>query len=176
MDFNSLAVGSPFYILQKTSEKPVLQIGTIKTKSEARSAYPTATPNILNGMNGGNQMVVDVVVSLNGTETPFQNLPSTMESTTYNGGNTYVSCSKEATLQVVDSMIQSSKKALEMVDYHKAVVEEGERMLESLNPSYAEGKKQARTIMELQEHVNEQGKKLDMIMSRIDEFFAPPKK
>lgn len=177
MDFNSLAVGSPFYILQK-ADKPSLKIATVRKKGEPKSAYPTQTQGIMQGLGGigNNAMVVDVVVSVDGTEIPFNNLPSASESTTYNGGNTFVSSSKEATLQTVDAMMQSSKKALEMMDYHKTVMEVGEGMLELLNPAYAEGKQQARTIIELRERMDAQDKKMDKILSRFEELFAPPKK
>lgn len=115
MDFNSLAVGSPLYILRK-AEKPTLHIGSVKTKGEPKQAYQTHTPNLLQSPN----LVLDIVVNLeDGSEVPFNNLPTTGESTTYNGGNTFVSCSRDATSQAVDSMIQTSRKALEMVDYHQ---------------------------------------------------------
>lgn len=168
MDFNSLAVGAPFYILQK-ADKPTLRIATMKSKSEPKPAYPTHTPNLLQSPS----LVLDVVVNVNGSDVPFSNLPSTGESTTYNGGNTFVSCSREATLQAVDSMIQASKKALEQVDYHRTVTEVGERMIEDLNPSYAEGKQQARTIKALQERVKEQDRKLDDILTILQKLDAP---
>lgn len=168
MDFNSLAVGSPFYILQK-SEKPTLQIGSVKTKGEPKQAYPTHTPNLLQSPS----LVLDVVINVNGSDVPFNNLPTTGESTTYNGGNTFVSCSREATLQAVDAMIQTSRKALEMVEYHRTVTEVGEQMLESLNPSYAEGKQQARTIKALQDRVTEQDRKLDDILTILQKLDAP---
>lgn len=171
MDFNSLAVGSPFYILRK-AEKPTLQIGCVKTKGEAKQAYPTHTPNLLQSPS----LVLDVVVTVDGSDVPFNNLPTTGESTTYNGGNTFVSCSREATLQAVDAMIQTSKKALEMVDFHKVVTDEGERMLETLNPSYAEGKRQARIIKELQDHVGEQERKLDSILNILQKLDSPTPK
>ena len=73
-------------------------------------------------------------------------------------------------LQSVDSMIQASKKALEQVDYHKSVLKEGEKMLEVLNPTYAENKRNARTIKDLQERADAQDKKLDSILSILTEL------
>lgn len=171
MDFNSLSVGCPFYILQK-NDCPTLKIASVKSKSEPKSAYNTHTPNLLQG----NAMVVDMVVTIGNTDIPFNNLPCNVESTTYNNGNTFVSCSRDATLQAVDSMIQVSKKAIEMVEYHKKVLEEGEKMLESLNPSYAEGKQQARTITALQGRMDEQERKLDSILSILQKLDAPAAK
>lgn len=173
MDFNSLTQGASFYVLKK-SDKPTLEVGIVKSKSEPKAAYQSQTPNIFNGL--GSQQVVDVVVTIDNMDIPFNNLPVNADNTSYNNGATFVSCNREATLQAVDTMIQSSKKALEQVDYHQNVLTEGEKMLETLNPRYAEEKKQARTIRDLQERADAQDKKLDKILSRLDEFFAPPKK
>lgn len=175
MDFNSLAVGQPFYVLQK-SEKPVLQVGVVKTKSDQRPPYQTSTPNVFAGlqtMNQGN--VIDMTVTIGGNDVPFNNLPVTGESTTYNNGNTFVSGSREATLQAVDTMIQTSKKVLEQVDYHKSVLKEGEKMLETLNPRYAEEKKRDRSIKSLEERQDAQDKKLDKILAFMQELSTPKK-
>jgi len=168
MDFNSLAVGSPIYVITKGGTRPKMQIGSVKSKNEPRSAYPTHTPNLIQA-----GMVLDIVVSMDGSDVPFNNLPTTGESTTYNGGNTFVSCSREATLQEIDSMMHVSRKARGMMDYHEAVEEEGEKMKETLNPSYAEGKRQARIIKELQDHVGEQERKLDSILNILQKLDSP---
>ena len=162
MDFNSLGAGQPFYVLQK-SEKPVLQVGVVKTKSEPKSPYNTQTPGILNGLSAmqGQNLVVDVVITVGNNDIPFNNLPTNAESTTYNNGNTVVSCSREAMLQAVDGMLQASRKALEQVDYHKSVLSEGEKMLETLNPRYKEEKDRDRSIRSLEERQDKQDKKLD---------------
>lgn len=176
MDFNSLAVGQPFYILQK-NDKPSLQVGIVKTKSDPKPSYPTSTPNVFAGlptMNQGN--VIDMTVTIGGNDVPFNNLPVASESTTYNNGNTFVSGSREATLQAVDAMIQASKKVIEQVDYHKAVLKEGEKMLESLNPRYAEEKKRDRSIKSLEERQDAQDKKLDKILAFMQELTSPSKK
>lgn len=168
MDFNSLGVNAPFYILHK-GEKLSLQVGTIKSKSDPKPQFPTQTPSIFAGMSA-QPNVVDVVVTLNGVDTPFNNLPFNTETAQYNNGETLVSCSKEAMLQAVDGMIQASKKALEQVDYHKSVLKEGEKMLEVLNPTYAENKKNARTIRDLQERADAQDKKLDSILAILQDL------
>ena len=176
MDFNSLAVGQPFYVLQK-SEKPQLQVGVVKTKSDPKPPYQTTTPNVFAGIATMSQNnVIDITVTVGGNDVPFNNLPIASESTTYNNGNTFVSSSREATLQAVDTMIQASKKALEQVDYHKSVLKEGEKMLETLNPRYAEEKKRDRSIKSLEERQDAQDKKLDKILAFIQELSSPPKK
>jgi len=177
MDFNSLGAGQPFYVLQK-SEKPVLQVGMVKSKSDPKSPYQTNQPAIFNGLASmqGQNLVVDMVVTLNGADVPFSNLPMNAETSSYNNGQTFVSCSREAMLQGVDTMIQASRKALEQVGYHESVLSEGEKMLETLNPRYAEEKQRDRSIKSLEERQAATDSKLDKILSRLDEFFAPSKK
>jgi hypothetical protein len=119
--------------------------------------------------------VVDLVVTINGADVPFNNIPVSNESTSYNNGQTFVSCSREATLQAVDAMMDASKKALEQVDYHKIVLSEGEKMIEALNPRYKEEKERDRTIRELVEHRKETDSKLDQILSFMRDLSGPSK-
>lgn len=177
MDFNSLQVGQPLYVLQK-SEKPTLQVGVVKTKSDPKSPYQTNQPAIFNGLATmqGQNLVVDVVATIGGADIPFSNLPVNAETTSYNNGMTFVSSSREAMLQGVDTMIQASKKALEQVNYHKSVLTEGEKMLETLNPRYREEKERDRSIKSLEERQDKTDKKLDTILDKLNELFSPSKK
>lgn len=165
MDFNSLTNGSPFYILRQ-GEKPVLEVGAVKQKGQLRAKFPTATPNIMAGMQM--QQVMDIVATVNGKDETFQDVPANIEIA-QKGGITF-SGSREAMLQAVDNMLQTSKKALEQTDYHKTVIKESEKMLETLNPQYAENKQQARTIMDLQSRQDAQDKKLDSILSMLKQL------
>ena len=177
MDFNSLQVGQPIYVLQK-SEKPTLQVRVVKTKSDPKSPYQTNQPAIFNGLATmqGQNLVVDVVATIGGADIPFSNLPVNAETTSYNNGMTFVSSSREAMLQGVDTMIQASKKALEQVNYHKSVLTEGEKMLETLNPRYREEKERDRSIKSLEERQDKTDKKLDTILDKLNELFTPSKK
>lgn len=171
MDFNSLGQGSPFYILRQ-GEKPMLEVGTVKSKSQPRAKFPTATPNVMAGMQM--QQVIDVVATVNGKEETFPEIPVNVEIA--QKGNVTFSGSREAMLQAVDAMFQTSKKALEQIDYHKSVIAESERMMETLNPQYAENKQQARTIKDLQERADKQDKKLDDIYSLLQKMNGTPPK
>lgn len=171
MDFNSLGQGSPFYILRQ-GEKPTLEVGVVKQKSQARAKFPTQTPNIMQGMQM--QQVIDLVATVNGKDETFSEVPVNVEIA--QKGNVTFSGSREAMLQAVDTMLQTSKKALEQVPYHNSVITESEKMMETLNPQYAENKEQARTIKDLQERADKQDKKLDDIYSLLQKMNgAPPK-
>ena len=170
MDINSLTSGSPFYVLKK-GERPVLEIGTVKAKSQPRPQYQTQTPNLMNGMNF--QQVVDLTVTINGNDRVINNIPLNVEIAAQ--GNETFSGSREAMLQAVDNMLQTSKKALEQIPLHKNVIAESEKMLEALNPRYAEEKRQARTIKTLEERQTATDQKLDSILSILKKLDSPSK-
>jgi hypothetical protein len=165
MNFDSLANGNPFYVLRK-GEKPILEVGVVKSKSQPRAKFPTQTPNIMAGMQM--QQVVDVIATINGKDETFSEIPINVEIAAR--GNDTFSGSREAMLQAVDAMLQTSKKAIEQVPYHKSVIAESERMLETLNPRYAEEKKQARTIKTLEERQAATDAKLDSILAILQKL------
>lgn len=168
MDINSLTSGSPFYVLKK-GERPVLEVGIVKSKSNPRPQYQTSTPSLMNGMNF--QQVVDLTVTINGNDRVINNIPLNVEIAAM--GNETFSGSREAMLQAVDSMLQTSKKALEQIPWHKNTIVEAEKMLEVLNPRYAEEKKQARTINDLEKRQAATDAKLDSILSILKKLDSP---
>lgn len=165
MDFNSLGNGTPFYVLRK-GEKPILEVGVVKSKSQPRAKWPTATPNIMAGMQM--QQVIDVTATINGKDETFSEIPINVEIA--QRGNDTFSGSREAMLQAVDAMLQTSKKAIEQVSYHKSVITESEKMLEVLNPQYADNKRQARTIQSLEEKQRQTEQQLTAMQSQVGEM------
>lgn len=165
MDFNSITNGNPFYILRK-GERPLLEVGVVKSKSQPRAQYPTQTPNIGIGMQI--QQVVDIVATINGKDETFSNLPINVEIA--QKGNDTFTGSREAMLQAVDAMLQTSKKAIEQVPYHKSVISESEKMLEVLNPQYAENKQNARVIQTLKEKQAAQEQQLAELKAQNNEM------
>ena len=168
MDINSLTNGSPFYVLKK-GERPTLEIGTVKGKSQPKPQYQTQTPNVLNGLNF--QQVVDLTITVNGSDRVIPNIPINVEIAAM--GNETFSGSREAMLQAVDTMLQTSKKAIEQVPYHRNVIAESEKMLEVLNPRYAEEKRQARTISDLEKRQAATDQKLDNILNILRKLDSP---
>lgn len=171
MDFASLGNGNPFYILRQ-GEKPILEVGVVKSKTQPRMKFPTSTPNLMTGLQ--TQQVIDVTATINGKDETFNDLPIGVEIA--QKGNTTFSGSREAMLQAVDAMLQTSRKAIEQIPYHKSVITESEKMLEVLNPRYAEEKKQARTIKDLQERQNVTDQKLDTILTILKKLDKPTPK
>ena len=169
MDFSSLGNGNPFYVLRK-GEKPILEVGMVKSKTQPRAKWPTQNPNVMAGLQV--QQVIDVVATINGKDETFSEIPINVEIA--QRGNDTFTGSREAMLQAVDSMLQTSKKAIEQIPYHKVVISETEKMLEVLNPQYAENKKQARTISDLERRQADTDKKLDTILTILQKLDSPP--
>ena len=169
MDFSSLGNGNPFYVLRK-GEKPILEVGVVKSKTQPRAKWPTQKPNVMAGLQV--QQVIDVVATINGKDETFSEIPINVEIA--QRGNDTFTGSREAMLQAVDSMLQTSKKAIEQIPYHKVVISETEKMLEVLNPQYAENKKQARTISDLERRQADTDKKLDTILTILQKLDSPP--
>jgi len=167
MEFSALTNGMPFYVLRK-SDKPFLEVGVVKSKSQPRAQYPMQTPNIGVGMQI--QQVIDVIATINGKDETFPNLPVNVEIA--QKGNDTFSGSREAMLQAVDAMLQTSKKALEQIPFHKQVITESEKMLETLNPQYAENKQNARVIQSLQEKQKAQEQQLAELKAQNSEMLS----
>lgn len=165
MDFNSLGNGNPFYVLRR-GEKPILEVGIVKSKSQPRAKFPTQTPNIMAGVQM--QQVIDIVATINGKDESFNEIPINVEIAAR--GNDTFSGSREAMLQAVDAMLQTSKKAVEQVPFHKSVIAESEKMLEVLNPQYAENKQNARVIQSLQEKQKAQEQQLAELKAQNTEM------
>lgn len=175
MDFNSLGQGSPFYILTKREgQKPTLEVGTVKEKVLQQPQYQfQAVPNALNGMGQQPQMV-RLTVTVNGSDRVIPDVPVNVEIAAK--GNVTYSGSTQAMMQAVDAMMQTSKAELEREGYNKAVLSEGERFMETLNPRYAEEKQRDRAIKALEERQTATDSKLDTIISKLNELFTPSKK
>lgn len=161
MDFNSLTVGSAFYLLQK-AETPTLKIGKVKAKTPPQPKY--STPGAYNNI----QNVITITADFDGKTETFSDIPYNLQIAAR--GNDTFSGNREVMLQAVNDMINESKKSLQMIDYHKSVLQEGEKMLEVLNPRYAEEKKQARTIKELETRQAATDAKLDNILALLKDM------
>lgn len=162
MDFNSLGENSPVYIIRK---KPFQFVtGTMKSKSQKQAGgnpfLPQPTPQ-----------TVDVVVTVGGSDEILPGIPVNMETVEYRGS--YYSVTSEGAQQAIANMMQMASKGKEEQEYYDSILSDGEKYIEQLNPQYAEGKRQARVVRELQERADAQDKKLDQILTFMKELSGP---
>lgn len=164
MDFYSLGENSPVYVIRK---KPfAYEVGTLKSKG----ATPLQTNPYL---PHNNAQTIDIVVTVNGKDEKLSGVPVGKDVLDY--GNSYYSVSTEGTLQAVSNLMQMAKNGIDEQAYYNTVLAEGEKVVERLNPQYAENKRQAKIVKDLQDHVDRQDKKLDTILEKINELFSPSK-
>ena len=167
MDFNSLGNGSPFYILKKTAKKPILMVGTVKSKTTPQAKMQNGT-NAFNG-NGYHQ-VINITATVDGNDKVFIDVPINVEVA--QSGDEIFTGSQPAMAAVVENLIAQSRSALEQKEYHETMIVEGDKILEVLKPQYAEGKKQAQTISNLEKKQEETDRKLDDIHTMLEKLLA----
>jgi hypothetical protein len=159
MDFKTLGENSPIYIVHK---KPFLfEMGTLKSKgTKPLNQFPyiqqPMTPTI------------DIVVSTNGTDETLPGIPANLEIVEYK--NSFYSTTPEGAQQAIANLIQFANNGIAEQAYYQSVQTEGEKAMERLNPQYAEGKRQARTIEDLQKRQDEQSKMLSDIYQMMQKI------
>lgn len=163
MDFKNLGENGIVHIIRK---KPFAYLtGVLKSKNLKQANPYQVQPAPQN---------FDLIITVGGNDEVVPGIGEGMEVVDYKGS--YYSASSEGILQAVANMMQMAQTGIDEQDYYHSVRNEGEKVLELLNPQYAEGKRQARIIKDLQDRTDAQDKKLDQILSRLDEFFDAPKK
>lgn len=148
--FSALRQGAQVYILEK-GETPTLKIGQVVSVGQPKPRYNTTTPNATFGLNP--ELVVDVDVNVNGDDYKFENLSSTATIATY--GKAVISDNRDAMLQEVDNMRNSSQQIIDSLDYHKGVVDACGEMFKQLNPNYAKEQQRDDDISRLKSEMGE---------------------
>ena len=160
--FQSLRTNNQLYILHKDTN-PYIEYGPVVSVSAPKPKYPIASPVV--GQLTQMEMVVDVVVSINGQNTTFQNLPAGMDIADFvQNGNIVVSCSRDAMNNEVASMKQKSIDILNSMDIHKSVIAGCDKMLTLLNQEFAEKQRQEQEIASLKGQMSEMSKNMADLM------------
>lgn len=161
MDFNSLGENSPVYVVRK---RPFgFLTGTLKAKVSKQPVNPY--------LPQAQQQPIDVIVNVGGSDESIPGVPVGMEVVEYKGS--YYSTTADGAQQAISGLMQVGRDGIDSQEYFNSLITEGEKALESINPQYAEGKRQARVVRELQERQDAQDKKLDEILSFMRELSSP---
>lgn len=110
----------------------------------------------------------DLVVNVNGSDEIVSGISDNMEVVEYKGS--YYSASTNGILQAASTMVQMAKNGKAEQAYFDDVIAKGEKVIESLNPEYAESKRQARLVKDLQDRQDEQGKMLKEMYSMLQKI------
>ena len=159
--FQNLRINSTLYVLHKDAV-PYIEYGSVVNVSTPKPKYPT-TPSL--GQFPHMEMVVDVMVSINGQNTNLQGLPAGQDIADFgHNGNIVVSSSRDAINNEVAMMKQKSNDILGSIDFHRNVITACDKMLTELNPEVAEKQKQEQEISTLKGQMQQMSANMNQLM------------
>ena len=109
------------------------------------------------------EMVVDVVVTINGERREFKQVPSNNAIADFGPDTFVLSDSKDSLMNYVSSMLQSSRNIVNSVDKHKSLIAQYEQVLGELNPASANES----AVKELREQVQDMQGQMGEILSLL---------
>lgn len=147
--FQSLRAGSSIYILHK-SGAPVLEMGSIVNVTAPMPKY--TVPPVFGQPQ---EMVVDMVVKVNGQDLNYQKVPANADIADFGMNGVVISDSRDAMNAEVVNLKNKSIDIIGSIDFHKKVVEDCNKILENLNPEFAERQAQQNDINSLKAQMQE---------------------
>lgn len=138
MNFSELQTGANFYVIS-TNNGLQVAIGTVKGKTAPYWPMPT---------NGMNSQLIDLTINVNGQDRVIPGLPVSLEVAgrdpeIYTGN-------RETAERVIDEKMAEADKMLQNISYFQKVKQDGPSCKETINPGYAQTRRQAETIEQLQ--------------------------
>lgn len=160
--FSNLRTNSQIYILHKEAT-PYIEVGQVVSVSQPQPRFP-----ITNFMSP-QELVVDVVVKINGNDITLQKLPANLDVADQGSatGALVITTSREAMNAEVDSLRQKSLGILNSVEYHQKIVQDCEVLLQRLNPEFAEQKQQKQEIDMLKTQMSEMMTGMKELMAQL---------
>lgn len=160
--FSNLRTNSQIYILHKEAT-PYIEVGQVVSVSQPQPRFP-----ITNFMSP-QELVVDVVVKINGNDITLQKLPANLDVADQGSatGALVITTSREAMNAEVDSLRQKSLGILNSVEYHQKIVQDCEVLLQRLNPEFAEQKQQKQEIDMLKTQMSEMMLGMKELMAQL---------
>lgn len=160
--FQNLRANSQLYILHKDGI-PRVECGTVTRPGSPRTKYPSIpTPA---GQIPQLETVVDIVASINGQETSLQGLPAGAEIADFGqNGNIVVSCSRDAMNNEIALMRKKSEDVLKSVAMNQSIIEACDKMLDQLNPEFAEKQRRDKEMEEMKIRMSEMTRSISDLM------------
>lgn len=137
MNFSEIPNGAAFYVISTNGGLNVA-VGTVKGKSAPYWPMPA---------NGLNTQMVDITINVNGQDRVVPGLPIGLEVAgrepeVYTGN-------RDVALRIIDEKVAEADKVLKNVPYYQKVKTDGPRCKETIDPGYAQTRRQAETIENL---------------------------
>ena len=160
--FSNLRTNSQIYILHRDAT-PYVEIGQVISVSQPQPRYQ------VNNFMAPQELVVDIVVNINGNNVTLQKLPANLDVADQGTAEAgvIITTSREAMNSEVDSLRQKSISILNSIDYHKKRVQDCELLLQRLNPEFAEQKQQKQEINMLKSQMSEMMNGMKELMAQL---------
>lgn len=160
--FSNLRANSQIYILHKEAT-PYFEVGQVVSVSSPVPKFP------VQNFMAPQELVVDVVVKVNGSDITLQKLPANLDVADQGStsGSIVITTSREAMNAEIDSLRQKSLSIINSVDYHKKIVQDCEVLLQRLNPEFAEQKQQKQEIDNLKQQMSEMMSGMKELMAQL---------
>lgn len=161
--FQSVRPNTVIYILHK-GNTPKLETGFVCNTPMAKPKY--AVPP---SFGQTQEMIVDLTVKIGDKSVNFNGLNAQSEiADTWSGGEQIViALNKEAMNAEILSLKQKSVDAINMVETHKTLIDEYEKMLTELNPEYAEKQAQQEEMSSLKQQVADLTKSIGDLLANL---------
>lgn len=161
--FQNLRAGTPLYVLHK--KEPKIEQGEVIFVSNPVPQFGQTTFNA--GIMAQQPMTVDVKIK-NGDQTiELQKLPATLSIADY-GNGMVVSENRDAIINEIGVLKNTSQKIIESIGYHKEMVKKCDLLLEELNPQIRQEAERSRELESISTRVSG----LENSLERIEEMLA----
>lgn len=157
---SSIQQGGLVHVIDKTKGLKY-KVGEVISKTEP-------TPEYGNASSLGMQSYFNLGVKIDGTTYEFKHINSTSNIVHYDNGNIIISETKEGLIPTVESIFHNSKQNLANREYYEQLVEDSEKVLQDLNPTFAKEKERDGKIAKLEEQVRGIDDKLDKIINSLN--------
>ena len=128
--FSNLRANNQVYVLHKDGT-PYLEVGNVISVSAPMPA--------IGQFGQPMSYTVDVTIKAGDQTVTYSKLPSNAEIADWGGnGNLVVAANRDAMNSELQAMKQRSVEVLASVDYHKGVIDVVDKILQQVNPEYAE--------------------------------------
>lgn len=158
--FSSLRVNSQLYVLHK--DTLTVDIGNVVSVSAPTPKFP-----VTNFMNP-QEYIVDIVVAIKDNNITFSKLPANLDIADQGAaGNIIIATSKEAINSEIQGLKQKSQSILNSLEYHKQVIDKCDKLLQDLNPEFAEQRQQKEEIDTLKTQMSEMMGSIKELMTQL---------
>lgn len=159
--FQSLRQNSQVFIFHKC-DNPTLEVGTVTNIPLAKPKYSQPMPTFVQPQ----EMVVDLTVKVNDRVANYNGLPAQADIADcfLNGENVVVSDSRDAMNSEIFAYKQRSIDIINSVDSHKGIIAGCDKILNDLNPEYAEKQQYQAEINKLKEQMEGMSKHMQEII------------